>query len=51
MDTTSLLEFLIVALCRYLEIKPNKAVDLMSHGNKKLSEIIVNGIKKDFEKI
>ena len=50
-DCTSLLEFILISLCRNFEVNPRQAVALLSNNRKYLSILCNKGIKGEFTKI
>lgn len=49
--TTSLLEFLLIAISKSLNLNPKQAAALLSNGNKYLAHILVKGVKSQFQPI
>ena len=50
-DCTTLLEFILISLCKNFEVNPRQAVALLSNNRKYLSILCNKGIKGDFTKI
>ena len=50
-NLNNILEFFIVSICRYLELKPRQAAGLLSDNRKYLLQVVTRGIKNDYSKI
>ncbi|KAL4454999.1 hypothetical protein ABPG74_006381 [Tetrahymena malaccensis] len=48
-DCTSLLEFILVGLCKELNLKPKQAVGLLANNNKYLAVGLIKGMKTSFQ--
>lgn len=50
-ETTSILEFLLVGLCKHLNLKVKQAMTLLSNNGKYLAHVLVKGVKSNYEQI
>ena len=50
-DTESVLEFVLVSLCKSLKIKPKQAAGLLTNNNQYLVHACVKGLKGNFEPV